>query len=784
MATELLDTFWLIFCIALVALQQAGFMALEYGATQQKNAINVALKNLIDIGIVVVGYYLIGVYLQHGTQFTLSSSEQFLTALYAATAATLISGAIAERTKLWAYLVAGFTVSVLIFPMLARWMWGEAGWLAEKGARDFAGAAVVHCLGGAVALALIAIIGPRQGVFVDDKYRPPTGSSLPIAVLGSLLLWIGWIGFNGGSTTLADGADRVVIATLVAGCAGLLFGLSVTYRYKQHTVRILTISMLGGLVCVTAFADIVGHIQAMLAGVIGGLIAIFADRLMLKMRLDDPVGAVPVHLGAGLSGLLLHPLIKGSDATWIGQLWLMATILSIAIFIYLSFFLLNRLMPMRVAESDEIQGLNISEHNEVESLSELIEAIKNNQETGNLTNPLPVQPNTVEGALATQYNNMMQRVDISHQQLKQQTEVAQEASKAKDNFLAILNHELRTPLNAILGFSKSLSLSDDKETKDKATRIVNAGQRLSRLTEQMLNIKSIESGAHDVNIQPAPLRATIKLCIDGFEVKAEEKHVKLIRNNEVDESLIANIDESILTTIITELLDNAIKFTPSGKTVSVHSKVHDQVLSIAITDQGPGIDTNDQQTIFSVFESLDDGLDRNNDGIGMGLSVASKLAKLVNAKIEVTTSSPQGTQFDFVMPIETQHLSNERSNFTGLSALIVDDAEDNRMIAQWALEDLGFHVETAVDGLDAIEKAQESTYQLILMDMQMPKMDGITATSNIRQRGLATDTPIIALTANTHDVHKQACFDAGMVDFLSKPINDEALLKALRRHVK
>ena len=326
---SLVDTLWVINCAILVFIMQAGFMCMESGLSRQKNSINVALKNAADFGVSVVIFWLFGFGLMFGKSFNglfgtdlfffainISEYQTYFVfqAMFVATAATIISGAVAERLKFIGYLVITVLATGIIYPIVGHWAWsssylGEAmnkGWLASIGFVDFAGSTIVHSVGGWIALSGILILGPRIGKFSIANKGKFTGSSFPLAVLGTLILWFGWFGFNGGSNgAMDDAVPLILINTFLAASFGLLTGLVISFLiHKKPDPIYIVLGPLAGLVAITAACNSVNSLLAIIIGIIGSIIAIIVAKILDRFEIDDVVGAVPVHLAAGIWGTL------------------------------------------------------------------------------------------------------------------------------------------------------------------------------------------------------------------------------------------------------------------------------------------------------------------------------------------------------------------------------------------------------------------------------------------------------------------------------------------------
>ena len=395
---EGIDALWVVIASALVFLMQAGFLCLESGMTRSKNSINVAIKNFADFSLSTIVFWIFGFGLMFGTSnggwfgtdfFVLdfgaenSSLTLFFVfqVMFCGASVTILSGIVAERMKLVAYLLVSIIVAGFLYPIAGHWSWanldgsGGSGWLAEMGFIDFAGSTVVHSVGGWAGLALVIIIGPRIGRFVqtaDSSRISP--SNLPLATLGAIFLFIGWLGFNGGSTlAMNDTVPAILANTIIAGCVGAISAGGLRYVVRQALdVEHFLNGALGGLVAVTANCYAVSTGAAALIGLVGGMLVVFFAHLLEHYKIDDAVGAIPVHLGAGMWGTLATGLygdldILGTGLTRLEQIYVQG--LGVLVYgiwtfglAFLLFYILNRIIPFRVSKEEELVGLNYSEH--------------------------------------------------------------------------------------------------------------------------------------------------------------------------------------------------------------------------------------------------------------------------------------------------------------------------------------------------------------------------------------------------------------------------------------
>ncbi len=436
MDNSTLDVIWILISAGLVFLMQAGFTALESGLTRTKNSINVAMKNLLDIGVSVILFWAVGFALMFGlSQGGWIGSSNFLwsaegtpwliaffifQALFCGTATTILSGAVAERMNFAGYIIVSVVVSALIYPIFGHWAWNEAGWLGQFGFVDFAGSTVVHSVGGWVALAAVLIIGPRMGRFGEgSSLRKLQSSNVPLAILGVFLLWFGWFGFNGGSTFAAnDAVPRVLLNTLLSGAAGAVTPLLLAWATRSlPQIELMLNGALAGLVGVTAAANAVSPTAAIFIGIIAGLVMVGVDRAMVRLKIDDAVGAIPVHLAAGIWGTLAVGLfadltVLNTGLSRVGQIgtqFLGIVICGIWAFglSYIILKTIDRIRPLRVSPDDEHRGLNVSEHGATTELHDLVTTMQTQALTSDITLRVEAEPFTEVGQIAQHYNRVL-----------------------------------------------------------------------------------------------------------------------------------------------------------------------------------------------------------------------------------------------------------------------------------------------------------------------------------------------------------------------------------------
>ena len=524
-----LDTFWLLICAILVFLMQAGFMCLESGLSRNKNSINVALKNITDFGIAVVVFWAFGFALMYGTSVSGLFGNKFyffttkvagyqtyfvFQAMFVATAATIISGAVAERLKFMSYVIITFFASGFFYPIVGHWSWAfnfdnpsqKFGWLGKLGYLDFAGASVVHSVGGWIALAVLLVVGNRTGRFREDGvHKKFQGSNIPIAALGALILWFGWFGFNGGANGAMDlKVPLILINTFLSASFGLIFSsiMGVLILKKPEPLFMIT-GPLAGLVSITASCAYVDPADAIVIGSIGGIISGSTIVLLEKIKIDDVVSAIPVHLASGIWGTIAVALfgnleMMGVEKTRLEQLIIqLIGIGSIGSFCffgsYIIFKTINSFFPLRVGKIQEELGLNISEHNASTDTHELLEVLTQQAKSEDYSNRAPQDPFTDSGIIGTQYNVLMNKLEQTEKQknkwknrVSQEIKLAMNVQKRLMPKRDIKNYPifgLNIPAREISGDFYDFYLHDDEvyfTLSDVSGKGVNAGMVMAK----------------------------------------------------------------------------------------------------------------------------------------------------------------------------------------------------------------------------------------------------------------------------------------------------------------
>ena len=574
-----LDTTWILICGFLVMLMQAGFCLFEAGIVRTKNSINVAFKNLSDFTITAIVYWAVGFGLMYGDSVSgLFGFSDFAIApagdlgswflfqmMYCGAAVTIVGGALAERTSYSAYLVLSVLIGTLLYPIPGHWIWATDGngWLTQLGFIDFAGGTAVHVLGGMLALSAVLIVGPRIGRFpklnTDEAPAPINASSYPMATVGVMLLWFGWFGFNTGS--LHGYKENLALVAVNTGLAAAAGGATMIFwclfRTGKPDVGAVLNGTLAGLVGVTAGANIFSVPDAVLAGVCGATFMRIAVVVLERLRIDDVVGAFPVHAAAGISGTLLVALLGDPSTFPDGNSILQQFLVQLAGAVTVTawcmvvgfglFHLLNKIQPMRVSEEEELQGLNFSEHGASTEVHDLLGNMVNQGRSGDFDQRVRVEPHTEVGQIATEYNKVLDRIRLEIQtreeaylQLKEASHfqyifdnshegiiqfsidgIAQKANKAAASLLGYASVERL--ISSIGPFMESLQLSKPSahgqlmQTLRQRGQLINAEISYMREVDGKTGYASFTMRSISGNEQQAP-------CFLASFVDTSERH--------------------------------------------------------------------------------------------------------------------------------------------------------------------------------------------------------------------------------------------------------------------
>ncbi len=655
MDKSLVDIFWVLICAGLVFLMQAGFTCLESGLTRSKNSINVAIKNITDFGISTILFWSFGFALMFGTsvsgwigstEFLLSLDESPWTnafilfeIMFCATAVTIVSGATAERLRFRSYIIISIILAGLIYPIFGHWVWSgiqtgiSSGWLGMMGFVDFAGSTVVHSVGGWVALAALLVIGPREGRFpLVGTHMKIHGSNLPLSVLGVLLLWIGWFGFNGGSTlALNDQVSGIITNTFLAGASGAMVTLTIGWILrKQADAELVIFGSIAGLVAITASAHAVSTVSSLTIGGIGGAVMLGVDYFLEYLHIDDAVGAIPVHLGAGIWGTLAVAIFGKPELLNTGlNIWKQLLIQAIGVGVcfiwtfgtsYAFFLLINRFFPLRVTPEDEYIGLNVSEHGATTELLDMFRTMDSQARTGDMSLRVPVEPFTEIGQIAQHYNWVMDA-------LEKESAKTENSLKEKEMLLCEIHHRVKNNLQVI---SSLLSLQS-RYHKD-AQAIETAKESQNRIKAMALIHEKLYRSKDFANVEFTDyIKTLVNDLFASYKVSASRVALKLDIEN-----ISLGIDTAIPTgLIINELVSNSLKYAfPEGKDGEIKiflRSLNDGENKLIVSDNGVGLP-----------ESLDI---KKAESLGLRM-ITNLTERSLHGKVNINKSN--GTEFQII----------------------------------------------------------------------------------------------------------------------------------------
>ncbi len=678
-----LDLVWVALCAGLVFLMQPGFMCLESGLTRSKNSINVAVKNIADFAVSVALFWAFGFALMFGlTHVGVIGTSGFLLpfresgagltvfflyqAMFCGTATTIASGAVAERMKFGGYLIGAIVLSSFIYPIFGHWAWGgimegeSAGWLSAMGFVDFAGSTVVHSVGGWFALALVILLGPREGRFPSEG--PPrkfTGQNIPNALLGVLLLWIGWIGFNGGSTLTADDSVPLILAnTMLAGSAGLLAALAIGWPIRgRPEVDLLMNGSLAGLVAITANCHAVSAPSAFLIGAIAAVVMLACTWLLEWFRIDDVVGAIPVHVGAGVWGTiavalfadtellntsLSRPALLGIQLLGIGTcfLWVFGGSFAIMWFV-------NRLIPIRVTPEQEHIGLNVAEHGATTETLDLLSVMDSQANTGDLSLRVPVEPFTEIGQIAELYNRVMETLQCTTRDLKRNVSELERSNEDLRQFAYAASHDLQEPLRAVAGYCQLLQMEAKEELNAEALQFIHNAvegtKRMQNLIHDLLDYSLVTTS--EKSFRPTDCNQVLQDVLSDLEAPINDAQavVTCLKMPTI------NADARQLKQLFQNLMSNAIKYRGARRPeIRITAERKELEWLFAVMDNGIGVDPRHEEKVFAIFQRL-----HTQDaypGSGIGLAICKRVVENHTGKIWFESELGNGSCFYFTIP--------------------------------------------------------------------------------------------------------------------------------------
>jgi len=705
-----LDILWLLIAAGLVFFMQAGFAAVETGMVRAKNTINVAIKNVGDFVIGALLFWLLGFGLMFGeSQSGLFGASKFalegvtsgydyaffiFQLVFAGTAATIISGSVAERMQFKSYLVVSALVTGIIYPISGHWVWGDGGWLAQKGFIDFAGSTVVHSVGAWLGLAGAMLLGPRIGRF-DDNGEPQElpGHNLLMTTLGVFILWFGWFGFNGGSTLVADeSVARVLVNTSLAAAAGgaVIFILSALLHGNVQVEKALN-GILGGLVGITAGAAVVEPGGAVFIGLSSGLVVYVSDWVLLHVfKIDDPVGAVPVHGFAGAWGTIMLAVAAPVEAlggnSMMTQLGIQIVgVVSVFAWAFgtglLVFGLLKLLDLLRVPPEDERMGLNISEHGARTVWLDTMQTMQEIVNKGDLTRRAEVEYGTEAGETAMAFNSMldsfhenMMIIGQSSHSLASQSEQMNMVIKGAMQAMEAQNQETEMVASSISQMAVSV-----REVAGHASEAANSARTVSE--EVSTGVEVANKAAEVINVMASEAEQATEVYLS---LEENSKHIGSILG------VIKDIAEQ--TNLLA--LNAAIEAARAGEQGRGFAVVADEVRTLANSTQQSAAEIgkiikNLQEGARGAVAVMQNGQQMANKGAQHVEQLRAALHNIQNAvtrindmNLHIASSSEQQT---VVAEEIDQNVNNIRSvaeqNAVGASQ-IADSSQQLSVIAE------------------------------------------------------------------------------------------------------
>ncbi|CCN84403.1 putative Ammonium Transporter Family fused with BaeS Signal transduction histidine kinase [Vibrio nigripulchritudo SFn27] len=690
---------WLTVCGIFLFFMQAGFLLLESGVTRHKNHVNVAAKNLADLILVTFFFWLIGYGLAFGaTSNGLMGTDLFapdisigfpvsfliFQSLFAATSVTIISGATAERLAFSKYLLIAAICGGIVYPIGAHWTWGSLidpnnlGWLYKLGFRDFAGGAVVHVFGGATALALTLILGPRPNRF-DGTHRHISGSSPAMATAGLMLLWLGWMGFNGGSNIYYDQTvPSIIMKTFLAGSVGGTVGFVASYFFLKHTnIQWVTVGVLSALVSITAGCIYFNTLESVIVSAMGASIGLVGKYYLEEWKVDDPVDAIPVHLFAGIFGLIAISFFGDKSLLNSGltlPLQFLAQLGGSITYVVLGFvisggifFVINHFSPLRVSKEYEELGLDFSEHQITNQYHDMIEQLQShslvNEES---PTKLQVEPLSDLAIIAEAYNHVVQRfkkekalsdsyaerLRIQMNELRKVHDITQEKNKlsALNTMMQGIAHEVNTPLgNCVMCvdmLEQKLAMMGKGESDETSEMLKNNIQRVKDLIESCLEVSNVAATNESATFG-SPVE-TIKTFMDFRHSDCTKQGISLTLDNNLPKGFETSYRANALVQVLSELVDNSIAHafhdSDTVRSISISLYLRDD-LYIQYQDTGKGISETHSKQVFSPFYSTA----RIKGHTGLGLNIAENL---VSFSLEGKISHKGHSLFEIRIPIK------------------------------------------------------------------------------------------------------------------------------------
>lgn len=769
-----LDMIWTLMAGILVFFMQAGFMSLESGMVRSKNSINVAIKNFLDFTISSVTFWLFGFAIMFGHTFegffgidrffpeydeanSWEFTFWFFQVVFAGTAATIASGAIAERVKFSGYLIMSFFISALIYPVFGHWAWGnllfenQVTFLTEMGFVDFAGSTVVHAVGGWAGLAGAVVIGPRIGKYVNGKSMKISAYNLGHATMGTFILWLGWFGFNGGSLTAAspDIGKIIVNTNLAAATGGITALLVIWIIVKKPVIEYALNGVLGGLVAITANCDKVSAHDALVIGALAGIllnVSIYVIDNYLKV--DDPVGAVSVHGVCGVWGTLAVAIFIPSEGGWLNQLYVQF-IGSLTAFIwafgvsYIIFWIINKTFGLRPTAEEEKKGLNFAEHGAVSTLTDTAVSMKEiSRSQGDLTQRIEAELGDEMGEIGVSFNRLL---DWLHDVVFLFRNFSDKIASTTDNLSKQVD-KTETVINTMVGEMKGVfdEIRHEEEiietSKNKLDKMIsqmngvsekaNNQRKQANISEEKIkmmvasinNVADMAKQADDIS-----KKLLTVIAAGGEDIRAEIEAIKEIEKSSNQVAEILQIIENISNKTNLLAMNAAIEAAHAGEAGRGFAVVAGEIRKLAANTSSSAKSISDIINIMiAKIKNASEIAIKSESALNIIFKDINESAQ-INMKIAELTKGQLQSSDDILSSVHSLTSMAEE-----IEKLITDQQSESKQIEFTIGEVLRIAsklkeaVENQVDGgkdiLDAIHEVNEATNDTQFMANELKEM--------------------------------------------------------------
>ncbi|PAU37106.1 ammonium transporter [Vibrio coralliilyticus] len=619
--TDFVSLLWLLVCTCIAFFMQAGFTLIETGCVRAKNSVNVAMKNMADFLVVSVVYVFVGFHLAQGSSlfsfdtFPLTSEDfpvVMFNLMFVATAATIVSGCVAERMSFRGYIYTSAFIGILTYPVVSYWTWNPNSWLYILGFQDFAGGATVHVVGGMIGLVGTMIIGPRKDRFIGTQQVNEIPSyNHTLVTIGVFLMVFAWLGFNSGSFYQFDARVPVVLFnTLLCGAVSGFVTLILVHRSKHVPVFVTLNSVLGGLVIVTAGANIFNTFEVALLGFLASITVYYGERILVALKIDDPVGAIPVHLFCGILGVIYTgyslSLTQNGELVWdvmVQAVGILVILFWSGINSYACFQLLKCFHLDRVSPQDEELGLNVTEHGVQMSWLETLRVIEGISRDGDYSKRVPVEIGTEAGDVAISFNHLMDRleanIDVLHHVAKGNLDDVDIVPSSDKDVMANSLHSMIVSLRSLIDEVEGEIENQAMQIETSEHSIQTLIEKFKRTQDQLMEAEKMSAltgmvvgVAHELNTPLGISVTSLSVLSEQLDEVAKKFSERTITTddlnrflnvaNECIEMIVNNIERSV--DLVSKLKQvNQKMTTEEPKLIDLKPMLNDAVLHVKDT---------------------------------------------------------------------------------------------------------------------------------------------------------------------------------------------------------